>query len=309
MQQVLAVIILLIGLPSYLAQLPPPPDPGCQPTPTGLPSTSLSIFFESKLEDYVAAKVTCTQSSPVKETITCYQCNLKKINSSNIFFNVTNNETFSGTINNSGACCSGIRDQKGNIYNEITFYCSPGLVPGTLLLDPRYKVFDGASLKEEDYWSLITQSITPAHQSHTTYVKETYGVKENQAYLLSDSNGVRTTTSWNNNFGAYTNEMSSRLTEVYFHSIEIDMSVSITQEYSFNPLNTSQVDGIYELMQHYETILPKSAYDKLNYYNNSFKNQCKNGRGACYQLTYSNPYTYESKTYLQIVGIDNAPNC
>ncbi len=304
-------IIILLFVSSALAQLPPQPDPGCSPTKTGMPSTSKSIFFESPFENYVAAEVTCTQTSPYKEIISCSRCNFQNTNflfddddeGSSIKTRILK-ENFSDSVDHRYACCSGIRDAKGNIYDSITFSCSPGLVPGTLLLDPRYEVFQGGYLKEEDYWSLVTQSITPANQSHTTYVKETYGVKQSQAYLLSDSNGVRTSNSWNNQFSSYTKEMSSRLTEAYFHSTEIDMEVSITQAYPFNEMNVTQVDAIYGLIQKYETNLPKAAFDKLDYENKSFKNQCNGGRGGCYQMKYSSPFTYQARTFLQMVGVD-----
>lgn len=316
--RVIAIIILLL-VSSTLAQFPPQPDPGCSPTKTGMPSTSKSIFFESALEDYVAAKVTCTQSEPAyKEIISCYPCNLK---SEKIFFDdddeastsiksrILKKNSSDPIVIQSYACCSGIRDAKGNIYDSITFTCSPGLVAGTLLLDPGYKFFEGGSLKEEDYWSLVTQSITPANQSHTTYVKETYGVQQSQAYFLSDSNGVRTTNSWNSNFGSYTNEMSSRLTEAYFHSTEIDMSASITQAYPFKEMNVTQVDSVYQLIQHYETNLPKDAHDELDHENKSYKNQCDHGVGSCYQVSYSSPYSYQARTFLQLIGVDSSPNC
>lgn len=300
------------------AQFPPDPDPGCHPITNGLPSTSKSIIFETVIQDYIAAAVTCSQSSSIKEIITCvHNCNFDALSSPNIIMNVSKYQMVkvpanvsSDIYSHKGTCCSGIRDIKGNIYDEITFYCTaPGLVAGTLLLDTRFEAFQGATLREEDYWSLVTQSITPANQSHTTYVKETYGVQQNQAYLLSDSNGVSTTSSWNNNFGGYTNEMSHRLTKAYFHSVEIDMSVSINQGYSFRSMNETQADGVYQLVQDYQTLMPKTAEDKLKYYNDSFRRQCASGAGACYQLSYSVPYHYQSRTFFQLVGTENDTNC
>lgn len=269
------------------AQLPPRPIQPCNVTKTGWGGSSAPITFHNDLQDYVAVKITCYTTSSTTEVFNCY-------NKCDFLNSLTHGVTF---------CCSGVQDYSGNIYQSLQFKCTPGYSPGVILLDPRYPQFKGGYVLETDVWELVSQSLTTANNSHTMDVEVSYGVKQTDAYMLSDSVGVSTTQSWGN-FAGYTKEISSSLTETFFHEVQIDESVTITQGFSFQALPVEQMDSIYQLSQKYETILPQSAYDSLNYYNENNQQWCTDESISCYSYSYASPYKYSAETYLQMVGVD-----
>ncbi len=277
--------------------LPPRPVVPCDVSAVGLPVTSGSIYFNNTVQDYIGLKVTCFETSSVLENLECFTSKRRSdsaIHNRNIDFE--------------DGHCLGIRDIHGNVFQSYSFTCTnAGYSPGTVLLDPVYykHTVQGTYVKEQDYWSLVQQAFVPANTPHKMEVIESYGVSQTSASALSDSVGVSTQDSWSNNFGGYTKDMSSSLTEIFAHQTTIDESVTIDETFYFNATVAEQVDGVYQLVQFYQTIPSISLQQAITKNNAQNHDDCDSFlHDRCYSFSLPVTYRYSANTYLQVAGTD-----
>lgn len=298
-----------VAVPATNNPLPPSPNIPCNVTKVGLPKTSSSLVYQNNIQDYVALRVMCTQGTPTMTyRITCYgsaapggisQTN----NSDELMFN---NHVIASTCYSS-AYCLGFRDPLGYVYTVYDFVCkSNGYEAGDLLVNPKYysRVVSGSFVKEIDVWSLVEHDNIPANQPYTMTYTGYAGLERLNAPDLSDAVGVTTATPYNSNFDAYCSQMTTRLTSVFGHSVNITSEALVDYEMYFPPTTTEQVVGIYKLKQTFMHVMSYAWVSAVSNQNTKNQAMCASNQCNCVLLFDTSFMDYYDDMFLGVSGVD-----
>lgn len=295
--------------------LPPPPVVPCNVTKVGLPKSSATVLYTNSVQDYIPLRVICTAGVPTMTyRITCLGSagagsdkNKSKLAVDNDDLLFDQHATASTCY--SSAYCLGFRDVNGNVYTVYDVTCkSNGYIAGYLLMNPRYypRVSSGCLVKEMDSWSLVTQTNVPAKQPYTMSYTTYAGLQYSDSPDLSDAAEVTTATPFNVNFNAYCIQMTSRLTSVFGHSVNITAEGVALGDMDFPATSTEQVVGVYQLKQTF--IHSVSNAWSTAVYNQNVKNDasCSSNQCNCVLLTETDFIDYYDDMFLGVSGVDRA---